>query len=118
MAWAAEPEQGRFLRGQVTAIEGTTLIVKTPDGERQVTTSDETRFHIRGVEDPTIADVKVGDYILARVEPEPEWWASPKGTGSRPRPGRWTWPRQKECPRERSSAEMGLIRDITRLGFR
>jgi len=70
VAWAAEPEQGRFLRGQVTAIEGTTLTVKTPDGKRQVTTSDETRFRIRGVENPTIADVKEGDYILAGGEPD------------------------------------------------
>jgi len=68
VAWAAEPQQGRFLRGQVMAIGGTTLTVETPDGERQVTTHDETRFRIRGVEDPTIADVKVGDYILARGE--------------------------------------------------
>ena len=70
VAWAAEPQQGRFLRGQVTAIEGTTLTVKTPDGERKVTTNDETRFRIRGVENPTIADVKVGDYILAKGEPD------------------------------------------------
>ncbi len=68
VAWAAAPEQGRFLLGQVTAIEGTTLTVKTPDGERQVTTNDETRFRIPGVENPTIADVNVGDYILARGE--------------------------------------------------
>ena len=67
VAWAAEL-QGRFLRGQVTAIEGTTLTVKTPDGERQVTTNDGTRFHIRGVENPTIADVQMGDYILAKGE--------------------------------------------------
>jgi len=70
VAWAAEPQQGRFLRGQVTSMEGTTLMVKTPDGERQVTTSDETRFCVRGFENPTIADVKVGDYILARGEPD------------------------------------------------
>jgi hypothetical protein len=70
VAWAAGPEQGRFLRGQVTAIGGTTLTVKTPDGERQVTTNDETRFRIRGVENPTIADVQVGDYIVAKGEPE------------------------------------------------
>jgi RNase P/RNase MRP subunit p29 len=70
VVWAAEPKQGRFLRGQVTAIEGTTLMVKTPEGERKVTTSDETRFRIRAIEDPTIADVKVGDYILARGKPD------------------------------------------------
>ena len=70
VAWAAAPEQGCFLLGQVTAIKGTTLMVKTPDGERQVTTNDETRFRIPGVENPTIADVKVGDYILARGEPD------------------------------------------------
>jgi hypothetical protein len=70
VAWAAESQQGRFLRGQVTAIEGTTLTVKTPEGEREVTTSDDTRFRIRGIENPTIADVKVGDYILAKGEPD------------------------------------------------
>jgi len=70
VAWAAEPKQGRFLRGQVTAIGDTTLTVKTLDGERQVTTSDETRFRIHGVENPTIADVKVGDYIVAKGEPD------------------------------------------------
>ena len=68
VAWAAEPQQGRFLRGQVMAMGDTTLTVKTPDGERQVTTNEETRFRIRGVENPTIADVEVGDYILARGE--------------------------------------------------
>ena len=68
VAWAAEPQQGRFLRGQVMAIGDMTLTVKTPDGERQVTTNEETRFRIRGVENPTIADVEVGDYILARGE--------------------------------------------------
>ena len=70
VAWAAEPQQGRFLRGQVTAIEGMTLTVKTPKGERQVTISDETRFRIRGVENPTIVNVNVGDYILAKGEPD------------------------------------------------
>lgn len=70
VAWAAEPQQGCFLRGQVTAIEDTTLTVKTPGGERQVTINDETRFRIRGVENPTIADVKVGDYVLAKGEPD------------------------------------------------
>jgi len=70
VVWAAAPEQGCFLPGQVTAIEGTTLMVKTPDGERQVTTNDETRFRIPGVENPTIADVKVGDSILAKGEPD------------------------------------------------
>jgi len=70
VAWADEPPQGRFLRGQVTAIEDTALTVKTPDGERQVTTNDETRFRIRGVENPTIADVQVGDYIVAKGEPD------------------------------------------------
>ena len=70
VVWAAAPEQVCFLLGQVTAIKGTTLMVKTPNGERQVTTNDETRFRIPGVENPTIADVKVGDYILARGEPD------------------------------------------------
>jgi hypothetical protein len=69
VAWAAEPQQVCFLRGQVMAFEGMTLMVKTPDGERQVTTSEKTRFRVRGLENPTIADVKVGDYILARGEP-------------------------------------------------
>lgn len=55
------------LRGQVTAIEDTTLVVRTPGGqEARVMTDDQTRFRVPGVENPTIADVKVGNHILAR----------------------------------------------------
>ncbi len=67
VAWAAEPQgRGGGLHGAVTAIEGLTLTVNTPQGEQKVVTDEQTRFRIKGVENPTLADVKVGDYILAR----------------------------------------------------
>jgi RNase P/RNase MRP subunit p29 len=66
-AWAAEPTEAEGFRGQVTAIEGNTLLVATIRGEEhKVITDDETRFRIRGVSEPSIADIDVGDFIGAR----------------------------------------------------
>jgi len=69
VVWAAEPQQGRFLRGQVTAIEGTTLVLDTLQGERQVTT-DEAIFWAPDVENPSLADVQVGDQVVALGRPD------------------------------------------------
>ena len=65
---------GRILRrhvvwGKLTAIEGDTLSIVAPgrdaDEGKRVRTTDETRFRIPGVEDATLADLKVGDRIVA-----------------------------------------------------
>ena len=73
VAWAAEPQgRGGGLHGTVTAIDGSTLTVNTPQGEQKVVTDEQTRFRIKDVENPTLADLKVGDYILARCRPDAE----------------------------------------------
>jgi len=69
VAWAAEPQQGCFLCGQVTAIEGTTLVLDTLQGEKQVTT-DEAIFWAPDVENLTLADVQVGDQVVAWGRPD------------------------------------------------
>jgi hypothetical protein len=69
VAWAAEPTKLEGLRGQVTAIEGDSLLVATRGGEEQrVVVSEDTRLRIPGVSEPTIADIDVGDFIGARGE--------------------------------------------------
>ena len=65
-AWAEEPGARAALRGQVTAIEGGTLLVTTPSGELQrVVTGETTRFRIPGTRDPSLVDIDVGDYVGA-----------------------------------------------------
>ncbi len=55
----------RGMRGQVTAIEDTTLVVNTPNGQEvRIVTDDQTRFRVPGVENPTIADVAVGSQLM------------------------------------------------------
>jgi hypothetical protein len=72
VAWAGEPDPGiggvrrrPVLRGEVTAIDGTTLSVKTPRGEVTVLTDEHTRFRLPGVEDPGVDDLEIGEIIGA-----------------------------------------------------
>jgi hypothetical protein len=57
------PEDVARLNGQVTAIEGATLALDTARGPVDVLTDSNTVFRIPGVEEPTLADVKVGDHV-------------------------------------------------------
>ena len=52
------------VRGEVTAIEGTTLTVETWHGEQTILTDENTRFRIPEVENPSIGDIKMGDRII------------------------------------------------------
>jgi RNase P/RNase MRP subunit p29 len=66
-AWAEEPAEEVGLRGQVVAIEGDALLVKTASGEEcRVITDEGTSFRIPGVSSPTIADIDEGDYVGVR----------------------------------------------------
>jgi len=61
------PRQGH-LRGEVLAIAGDTFTVRTargrqPGREIQVLTDETTEFRVPGVENPSIADLQVGDKI-------------------------------------------------------
>ena len=66
IAWAEESAGPAALRGQVAAIQGNTLVVTTPSGEeRRVVTNNDTRLFIPGVQEPSLEDVDVGDYVGA-----------------------------------------------------
>jgi hypothetical protein len=61
---AAETEpRERRLRGEVVAVEGDTFTVRTERAEIVVQTDAETEFRVPGVENPSIADLAVGDKI-------------------------------------------------------
>jgi hypothetical protein len=57
------PEDVARLNGQVTAIEGATLALGTARGPVNVLADSNTVFRIPGVEEATLADVKVGDHV-------------------------------------------------------
>lgn len=58
----AGPREGR-LRGEVVAVEGDTFTVRTQRAEIVVQTDEETEFRVPGVENPSIADLEVGDMV-------------------------------------------------------
>ena len=61
-----------LVRGVVTAVDSAagTLALKTPQAvEWTIHTTDQTRYLIPGVQEPTLADVKVGDHALAVGRP-------------------------------------------------
>ena len=52
--------------GEVTAKDGNTLTVKRFDGTTvKVTVSGNTTYQVRGVNSPSLADIKVGNFIVA-----------------------------------------------------
>jgi hypothetical protein len=55
------------INGEVTAIDGQTLTVNTPGGERALLTDENTQFHVPDVEQATLADIQVGDRVFALV---------------------------------------------------
>ena len=60
--------QRHVVRGELTAIDGSTLVVATGDDgheEKRVQTTDETIFRVPGIEDASISDLKVGDRFVA-----------------------------------------------------
>jgi len=63
-----EAERHRRQSGDVTAIEGTTLTVRTGRGmEVALATDGETAFHAPGVEDAALSDLEVGDRVTVEV---------------------------------------------------
>jgi hypothetical protein len=50
--------------GQVQSITGSTLaIIKAEGGTLKVVTTAETKYHAKGIQNPTLADIKVGDIV-------------------------------------------------------
>ena len=63
--WSKRSEGHRWVvRGEVIAIAPPALTVQTTDGPIVVTTGESTRFRIRGVDDPSLEDVQVGDQVI------------------------------------------------------
>ena len=56
--------------GRVEAIHGRTLVVENRRGTFEIHTDKDTIFRIRGVEDPSIVDVEVGDLVAGKVVKE------------------------------------------------
>jgi hypothetical protein len=57
------PSHLRFVRGEVTGIEGRTIVLHALQGEVAVLTDGDTVFRIPGVEEPGLDDLKVGDKV-------------------------------------------------------
>jgi RNase P/RNase MRP subunit p29 len=53
------------LRGEIIGIEGNTLTIRAERREIVVQTDDATEFRIHGVEDPTVADLGIGDKVAS-----------------------------------------------------
>jgi hypothetical protein len=65
------PSHLRFIRGEVTGIEGRTIVLNALQGEVAVLTDGDTVFRIPGVEEPGLDDLRVGDRVgilLARAQ--------------------------------------------------
>jgi len=58
------PERPARLAGEVTAVEGSTLTLETPRGTVRVLTDSSTIFRVRGVENASLDDVRVGDRVV------------------------------------------------------
>ncbi|MBL7064171.1 MAG: hypothetical protein ISS49_08200 [Anaerolineae bacterium] len=59
------PEQVARLDGEVAAVEGTILVLETLGGTVNVLTDAGTVFRVPGMEEPTLADVEIGDRVIA-----------------------------------------------------
>jgi hypothetical protein len=57
------PSHLRFLRGEVTGIEGRTIVLNALQGEVAVLTDGDTLFRIPGVEEPGLDDLRIGDKV-------------------------------------------------------
>jgi hypothetical protein len=65
------PSHLRLLRGEVTGIEGRTIVLDALQGEVAALTDGDTIYRIPGVEEPGLVDLKVGETVgilVARTE--------------------------------------------------
>ncbi len=77
------PEQVARLDGEVTAVEGATLVLDTLGGTVNVVTDADTIFRIPGVEEPALADVEVGDRVSTAGTWQDETTFNATGVGVR-----------------------------------
>ena len=83
------PDDVARLSGEITAIKGDTLVLETATGSVDVVTDGDTIFRVRGVEDPSLADVQVGDRasVAGSWEDEATFHAIGVGIAGGQRPG-------------------------------
>jgi hypothetical protein len=55
----------QVVRGRVTAVDAPQIEVLTRQGPIVITTDENTRYHVPGVENPSLGDISVDDIILA-----------------------------------------------------
>lgn len=63
------PAHRYVIPGEVIDIDVTTLTVQDPNDQHLVFTDEQTQVRIAGVEDATVADIEVGDQVLALGRP-------------------------------------------------
>ena len=66
----AMPAHRYVIPGEVIGIDGTTLTVQDPNDQHLVMTDEQTQVRIQGVEDATVADIELGDQVLALGQPQ------------------------------------------------
>ncbi len=59
-----QPPRGAVLQGRVQAKSAESFTLRTRRGEVTVSVDGDTRYHIPGVQRPTLADIQVGDVVL------------------------------------------------------
>ncbi len=77
------PDQVARLVGEVTTIEGTTLVLDTLGGTVNVLTDADTVFRVPGVEEPALDDVVVGNQVITAGTWEEEATFNAIGVGVR-----------------------------------
>jgi hypothetical protein len=98
LASAQQQAQTQRVMGSISGVDGSTLVVKTRDGELKVTVTDNVA--VFGVVNATIADIKQGSFVGVGAMPQPDgsqkairvmiFAESQRGTGEGHRP--WTQP--------------------------
>lgn len=54
--------------GEVTAIEGDNIMLKTPQGAVTVITNEDTKYQVPTVKEAGLDDIEVGDHVMAKGE--------------------------------------------------
>ena len=95
---SAQQAQTQRVAGSIAGVDGSTLVVKTRDGEVKVNVTDNVA--VFGVVNATLADIKKGSFVGVGAMPQPDgsqkairvmiFAESQRGTGEGHRP--WTQP--------------------------
>jgi hypothetical protein len=95
---SAQQAQTQRVVGSISGVDGSTLVVKTRDGEVRVNVTDNA--NVFGVVNATVADIKKGSFVGVGAMPQPDgsqkairvmiFAESQRGTGEGHRP--WTQP--------------------------